>query len=138
MPQFVKMPAGGTGESQRPTATVASPNPLKLMASSGKVSESGPTGVGADATKVLAQGGQVIDKLPIVPVEAQPSPDGGKGNLASEDPIVSKQNVIRAGDGSRPGRQEPKRAAVASVHRPAPGVINVKNLMLQSQPKKGA
>ena len=135
------MPSGGTGDSQRPTATTNSPNPTALMKSSGKASESkGTTSLGAAVSGVFDTAGVTVNQqLPTVkPVPFVPTPEGPGGNVASETPDISAANVIKQGDGSKPGRQEPKKGAVASSHRPAPGVVNVQNPAFTQIPKKGA
>ncbi len=74
-PQQFSMPSGGTGDSQRPAASSNSPNPTAAMGGSGKAAESKASGLGADAVKSLAMGGQTLDKMPVIPVESVPSLD---------------------------------------------------------------
>jgi hypothetical protein len=135
--QFVKQPAGGTGPAQRPPATVVAPSAADTVKGGGSkmVSSKAYNGIGSDAVKSLAQAGQTLDKMAdVVPVVPVATPDGGKGNLASEDPTPSKPNVIKQGSGTKPGRQEPVKGQTGG--RANGGVLNVQNPLLQS--KKGA
>jgi hypothetical protein len=131
-------------EAQRPAASASGGSAVPLMKQGGSKMEDskGNNPIGADAVKILVMGGQTIDKLPVCPVEPVPTPDGGKGNVASEDVDVSAANVIGpTPDGqekNKPGRQGTVKGQTGG--RANGWVTSTPNPLLQSRPtgRKGA
>jgi hypothetical protein len=72
--------------SQRPVATDSAPRStiVDMLKDGGlKMTGPAPTNQGADTTKALAEGGQILSQGPAIRpvVKAEPAPTGGSGNI---------------------------------------------------------
>jgi hypothetical protein len=113
---------GDPGTPQRPPSTSASSSAGDLMEQSQQPPQPADGGqLGADTTKTLAQDGQTLSQIGIVPLLTPGvSPTGGGGNVQSDDPESPGKLNPTTGNKTAPPPRATHAAGTGVIRGPIP------------------